>query len=452
MTAAVRRRRAGTGARHAPSEPRRAAFLVLRDVRSGAFADRAAERRFAQLDRRDRSLATELAYGCVRLRARLDHELAHFVDRRLDGVEPEVHDWLRLGLYQLRELRVPAHAAVDEAVRGVRRSVGARATGFVNGVLRSAGRHRDRSALFPSPDEDPVGHFTTFGSHPRWLVERWLDRWGPERVARLVELDNTPPPVTLRILEGDAAEAIEEIDGAGGRLRPLEAWPRCVELESGDPREVLRDVPSVVQDPAASAVVDYVGPPEPGPALDACSAPGGKAMGLVFLGSEGRPFVAGDASTARLADVRSAARRTGAPVALVAMDGRRAAVSGLRTLLLDVPCTGTGTLRRRPDARWRATPGRLEALVRRQRELLDACADRVAPGGLLVYATCSLEPEENEEQVKAFLERRPDYRREPPPSTDDVPGDVLRPDGTLEVLPWTHGTDGSYAVRMRRST
>lgn len=186
--------------------------------------------------------------------------------------------------------------------------------------------------------------------------------------------------------------------------------------------------------------------------MDACAAPGGKALALARLSPRARPFVAADVSRDRLRRVAAAADRAGVEVAPVAMDGRTPAVESAATALLDVPCTGTGTLRRRPDARWRLGPARLEDVVRLQRELLDGCAEIVEPGGLLVYATCSLEPEENEVQVDAFLGRHPDFEREAAGPDVALPDDAVDREGDLRVLPWHHGTDGSYAARLRRRT
>jgi 16S rRNA (cytosine967-C5)-methyltransferase len=420
-------------------------------VAGGARADDAADRRFAQLSGRDRRFATELAYGAVRLRARLDHELEHFVDRPLGRVEGGALDWLRLGLYQLRELRVPDHAALDESVEGARATVGSRVTGFVNAVLRAAARRDDRRELFPSLDADPVGHLTTWGSHPGWLVRRWLDRWDPATVARLVELDNRPPDVTLRILDGDVGEALERGREAGAALDRLDPWANSVVLADGDPAPVLERTAAVVQDPAASAVVDYVGRPPAGPVLDACAAPGGKAVALAHGRGGSAPFVAADADRGRLRRVRASADRTGTALQCVTTDARRPAVDSAGLVLVDAPCTGTGTLRRRPDARWRLGEGRLEGALRLQREILDGCAGVVEPGGFLVYATCSLEPEENEEQVDAFLRRHPGFERAGPGRPGTLPAGVLDDRGDLRVAPWRHGTDGAYAARLRRT-
>ena len=414
---------------------RRGALEVLRDVAAGAYADRAATRRFRALDARDRGLAQELAYGAIRLRGRLDVELSRFSNRPLERLEPAVLAALRLGLYQLRETRIPAHAAVDATLEASGSSVSTGARGLINAVLRRAAREGRAPELFPAFEVDPIGHLSTWGSHPEWLIRRWLERHSLASVRRLVELDNEPPPVTFRLLEGSS----------GGRplpagLAPYPDRPGMATLAEGAPADAIRGGSVIAQDPAASAVVDYVSPGLEGPLLDACAAPGGKTAGLWFA-SAVRPIIAADVNPGRLERVRVLARDTGAAPWLVAMDGRRPAIRSVRTVLLDAPCSGTGVLRRRPDARWRLRPGRIEALVDLQRELLAAVADLLPAGGLLVYATCSLEPEENEEQVVRFLAARPEFER-------DVAGPA---DGVdLQVWPWESGSDGAYASRLRK--
>lgn len=436
-----------------PTGARLAAHAILEDVEDGAYADRSAERRLASLAGRERRFAMELAFGCIRLRGRLDAELATLVHRPLGTLEPSVRAWLRLGLYQLREMRVPSHAAVDEAVAGARLAAGRGAGGLVNAVLRAAAAGPPADGVFPDPGKDPLGHLTSYGSHPEWLVRRWLDRWGFETAARLVEHDNRPPPVVLRLLDdrqtcADAARAVED---AGARLRPVLGWPRSCELVEGEPGETLAHLDAVIQDPAASAVVDYAGPDLEGPVLEACAAPGTKTLVLARVARNARPLVAADVSPARLTLAAEGASRAGVDALLVAMDARRPAVARSRTVLLDAPCTGTGVLRRRPDARWRLDAARLASLVELQRDLLDACAGLVDAGGLLVYSTCSLEPEENARQVTGFLERHPDFEREEPADPPPWIAAATEADGDLLVTPWLHGTDGAYAARLRRA-
>ena len=433
--------------------PRIAAFRILEDVEQGAYADRAAKRRLAGLPPLERSLALELAYGAIRLRARLDVELLHLVDRPLERLDRAVLLWLRLGLYQLRETRVPDHAAVHETIEGFRSTQGPRATGFVNAVLRSAVRLGDeeRAALFPSLEADPISHLATYGSHPEWLVRRWLERWPTETVVRLVELDNRPARVTLRTLgdEGGRWEA-ERRAAADARLEAIAGFPGCWELADGDPTDLLAALPAVVQDPAASAVVEYIGPLGAGLSVDVCAAPGGKCIALAAARKAGS-LVAADRGRERLMRVVETARARDVDLLALVADGRKPPFRAARNVLLDAPCSGTGVLRRRADARWRVGPGRLAALVKLQRELLDAAAELVEPGGTLVYATCSLEPEENEGQVSDFLSRQAHFSRCPAPRRPAIPADALGVDGELRVLPWQRETDGSYAVRLRRA-
>lgn len=430
------------------TDPRLAAFHVLCDVEGGVFASHAAARRLAGLQTADRGLALELAYGAIRLRSRLDAELAFLTDRPLERLEARVLQWLRLGLYQVRETRVPDHAAVHESVRGVKRTVGPRASGLVNAVLRRAVREGVQPGAFPDPDRDPEGYLSTWGSHPRWLVRRWLTRWPLATVRHLVENDNRAPPVTVRILDAPVSEGeITPVEGV--RLVAEAGWRSMFRLEEGQPDTVVRSLPAVVQDPAAAAVVDYVGDRFAGPVVDACAAPGGKAIGLAWRLPGAQPFVAADVSGRRLELLREPIGRLGLDVCLLQADARAPAVGRARTIVLDAPCTGTGVLRRRPDARWRVDQARLDSLVELQRELLDAAAARLEPGGLLVYATCSLEREENEAQVDAFLSRHGEYRREAPDPAWVREG-ATDASGDLRILPWMWGTDGAFASRLRR--
>jgi 16S rRNA (cytosine967-C5)-methyltransferase len=224
--------------------------------------------------------------------------------------------------------------------------------------------------------------------------------------------------------------------------------PDAVRLSSGGVLEALAAVPSVVQDPAAGLVVRYAAVPPGARVADLCAAPGGKALALAETAGY---LAAADLGFGRLARLRENLRRLeGLPVGLVVADARQPPFRPVDAVLIDVPCTGTGTFRRHPDGRWRLGPEDLESLVRLQREILEAAASVVRPGGLLIYSTCSLEPEENEEQVDAFLNEHPEFELEPP-----APG-VLDPalldvGGRLVVLPQEVGVDGAFAARLRRS-
>ncbi len=437
--------RASYRTRHRPHHlnPRAAAHRILAQVRTGRFSDRAAAGILPDVDPADRGLALDLAYGCLRLRARLDTWIQAFTDRPVPRIDPDLLDWLRIGAYQLKELRVPDHAAVGETVRWARATMDQGRAGYINAVLRALAVG-DRADPFPSRDTEPLAYLSTWGSHPEWLVGRWLERWGIHEVTRLVKHDNLPPDVVVRMLDDRPPGPL-----AGGvELEPVTGWPRSFRLAKGSPAAVLTSLRAVIQDPAASAVVDYVGPNPVEPVLDVCAAPGTKAVGLAAEYDVGVEAL--DISRRRLKLVREPARRLGLPVHVVAADARRPPAADVGTLLADVPCMGTGVLRRRADARWRLDEARLAELVVLQSEILDACAEVVRPGGLLVYSTCSLESDENEDQVEAFINRHPEYEREPLEQVK-APDGCVTSRGDLFVRPWITGTDGAYAARLRRA-
>jgi 16S rRNA (cytosine967-C5)-methyltransferase len=419
---------------------------VLRAVRGGELVDRAFQRRIEQVPARDRGWTQELVYGTLRLRGRIDHLLQPHVRRGLGSLDPDVHDILRLGVYQLLEMRsVPVYAAVSQAVELSRAAGAQRASGLVNGVLQSLVRSGAERARFPTLERDPVAHLTTWGSHPRWLVERWLAAFGVEVATRIVELNNERPDLYIRPIGLTAAEARARLEALGVQTEPVPLAPDALRISGDATVTAALAVPAVVQDPAAGLVVRYADVPAGATVLDVCAAPGGKALGLAGPAAY---VAAADLSHGRLQRVVENAERTGVRVGCVVADARQPPFGAADVVLVDVPCTGTGTLRRHPDGRWRLGPGDLDALVLLQREILEAVAPLVRPGGLLVYSTCSLEREENEDQVEWFHGRFPQFVMAP---TAAVAPELLDARGRLRILPPTLGADGAFAARMRRS-
>ncbi|MEX2583998.1 MAG: transcription antitermination factor NusB [Gemmatimonadota bacterium] len=431
----------------AVTDTRRAAFDTLSRIRDGDLADRALARSAEGLDSRDHAWLLELVYGTLRLRGRLDFVLASFVRSGLDSLDPPVLDVLRLGAYQILEMgSVPAYAAVSQSVELVRDAGAGRAAGLVNGVLQSV-RRGAASVEFPPFESDPVGHLVSWGSHPRWLVERWVSRWDPAEARRLVELNNERPALYLRPVGVSTEQALASLGRGDIEAEPVAGFPDSVRvLGSGTPLEALAAVPAVVQDPAAAMVVRYAEVLDGATVLDMAAAPGGKSTGLTDRAGY---VVAADLSIGRLRRVRANVTRAGVSdrVGLVVADGRAPPFAGVDAVLLDAPCTGTGTLRRHPDGRWRISEDDLLALAVLQRDLLESAATVVRPGGHLVYATCSIEPEENEEQIAGFLSRHPEYDIAAPDAPLD--GTMVR-DGLLSLLPQRHGVDGAFAARMVR--
>ena len=347
---------------------------------------------------------------------------------------------------------VPEYAAVSQAVDLAHSKGGRGVAGFANAVLRGIARDGGGLENFPAPETHPVEFLSTWGSHPRWLVERWLTRWSSADVRKLVEANNGVPPISLRCLWDTPEEAVEALKARQIDAGVVGSGTGCVTIHGhASLEEAMRVVPAVVQDPAAALVVSYIDPNPDARIADLCAAPGGKTLALA---ARGNLVLAADLSIERLRLVRENLNRVREQggrrvrVSTVQADALAPPVSRPDMLLLDVPCTGTGTLRRNPDIRWRLTPDRLDEMVALQGRLLDVCADVVPSGGVLVYATCSLEPEENEEQIEAFMARRPEFHMDP---GEGVNGEFLNDQDYLYVMPQAFGFDGAFAARLRKA-
>ena len=425
------------------SPARRAALRVLRDaVRGGGtLADALGARDLEGLDERDRAFAHELVLGVLRRRGWLDHVLASLVERPLDRVSPPVRDVLRLGAYQLLFLRVAEHAAVSESV-DLARAVEPRAGGFVNAVLRRL--QRDGAPAAPDPATDPRGWLVTAGSLPAWLADRWLGRLGPERAVTRARALVEAPPVHFR-LNPRVADAAARLEAAGVRSEPA-AVPGALALLDGRLAPLAAEGVVYAQDQGSQLVGRLAA--ADGRVLDACAAPGGKSLLLADLGAGRTRVIAAEVSLRRVRTLERLRARWGAgEVRVLAADARRPPFrTAFDAVLLDAPCTGLGTLARHPDVRWRLAPGDIERQARRQAELVAALAPLVRPGGRLVYATCSVEPEENEGVVAPFLAAHPDFSPEPLPGW----AEAFAEGPFVRMEPARHGGDAFFAASLRR--
>jgi 16S rRNA (cytosine967-C5)-methyltransferase len=464
-------------------KPREIAVRVLRQRRAGGkFIEDLLETALngAQLLPADRGLCQEIVYGIVRWQATLDWLIA----RKTDGREqkPAVQNLLRLGLYQIFRLdRIPDHAAVNETVELAKRNGFGTQAGFINAVLR--GYLREADATKKLLDEIKITQPALGWSHPEWLVARWQKRWGAERTARLLEWNNTPPKTfarvnALKFRRGEFHESQISVENSGRRVTPpsefkdagdlLTRWRDegveydfvrrdwleenlVFELKSHPPLSSLasfRDGWFYIQDPGTLLAVCKLGPQPGETTLDFCAAPGGKTTFIAQLMNNQGRVVAQDVSDERLKWIQENCARLGVTCvetqraagilpAEQTKDGTAGGTPAARfdRILVDAPCSNTGVMRRRVDLRWRIQPAEIERLRTAQLDLLQQAATQVKPGGVMVYSTCSLEPEENQEVVKQFLSDHADFKLE----------------SERELLPFVDNVDGAYVARLKHA-
>ncbi|HET9426705.1 MAG TPA: 16S rRNA (cytosine(967)-C(5))-methyltransferase RsmB [Gemmatimonadaceae bacterium] len=426
------------------------AAQICGDLRAGELLDAAFDRRTSRFDARDRRWTRELVYGSLRKRSILDAHLQARVKGGLGRIDADLVDLLRLGTYQLLMMgSVPAYAAIGQTVELAKRRHGIGASKLVNAVLRRLDRDREQLAL-PVTD-DPVEAMALEQSHPQWLVARWAARWGLEETRRLLVANNFEAPLIARPVHvvREQLEASLEESGVHVEDAPLlrDSLVLAGPVASLAELSAFRKGQFHLQDPASTLVTIYAAIAPGSTVADVCAAPGGKAIELARTAGA---VYASDLSYARLKRVHENIERLElSNIFPFVADARFAATRDVDAVLLDAPCTGTGTFRRHPDARWRLKPSDLAVSESLQRTLIRAVAQRVKVGGLLIYSTCSVETEENDAIVEGFLRENPAWRLEPP-AAGVVPTTVMD-GGYLRVLPQTHGADGAFAARLRRT-
>jgi 16S rRNA (cytosine967-C5)-methyltransferase len=441
---------------------RRAAFdILLRVERGGAYASVLLERHESrQDDPREAALLHELVLGVLRRRAVLDELVARVSDRAPDRIDHEVRIALRIGAYGLFFLqRVPDFAAVDTAVELIKTGPSRGAASFANAVLRTLAR-QGPVLLPPPPEEGDVEGLARYHSHPPWWVGRLVKRVGWVRASAMLQRNNEPSPTVLRANlrrttpDQLAARLLQE----GIVTKPACFVPDALRVVSGPVGRsaALAEGAAWVQDEAAQLVTWMFERPLGPWVADLCAAPGGKTMQLAeWLGERGT-VVATDRHPGRLRRLSANVRRVGAgervvPVRADMASGPAPLRGPFDQVLLDAPCSGSGTLGRRPEIRWRLREEDLKLLASRQESLLAAAAELLAPGGSLVYSVCSIEPEEGEDVVARFLDRHRGFRRsDPRPALPAIAHGLVHADGSLRTSPAKEGLDGFYAVLLTR--
>jgi 16S rRNA (cytosine967-C5)-methyltransferase len=422
-------------------------------------------------DDRDRALATDIATGVQRWRAAIDHLIVAFAKRPVERLDPEVLEILRLSVYQLIHLaRVPASAVVDDAVNLTKRAGKKSASGFVNAVLRTVSRKRASLPLPPRPADpftrdEALDYLSITLSHPRWLADRWYDRLGFADAEAWCAFNNAPAPLTLRVnrIRTTPGEFAGRLAADGVRVRAARFAPDARIVEEGQPlRRPGADSGLFVVQDEASQLVALAANARPGMrVLDACASPGGKTsamavdMDLARPGqdSKGGLLVACDVRDRRMTLLQQTLAATGAAARLVQANLLRPLpfTRPFDLVVVDAPCSGLGTLRRDPDIRWKRREQDLVALAAAELTMLQRAADAVAPGGRLMYATCSSEPEENEAVADAFLATTPGFApadlRAVAPA---LPPDLVDERGHLRTTPHRHQLEAFFAAAFVR--
>jgi 16S rRNA (cytosine967-C5)-methyltransferase len=469
--------------------PRQLAFLALQEIqRRGVFTDIALDRvlRNAQLSNTDRALVTDLVYGCVRRQRTLDALINQLGKKKAHQQPPGFRTILHIGLYQLRyQERIPASAAVNTTVDLAKANGFKGLAGVANGLLRQYERLAtatpiSNSAITPEQENpkphdplqlpiDPVERLGVLHSFPNWTIEMWLEQLGIDETEQLCQWLNQTPTIDLRVnpLRASIEEVEAALQSAGIDVRRVPQLPQALRVVGGTGS--IQQLPGfsegwwTVQDSSAQLVSHLLDPQAGEVVIDACAAPGGKTTHIAELMGDRGTIWACDARASRLKKLQENAQRLQLKSIQICVGDSRdvsqftsfsdrdrgvsVLLPAADRILLDVPCSGLGTLHRRPDIRWHVTPATVLELSVLQKELLAQAATWSKPDGVLVYATCTLHPQENEGVILPFLESHPDWKIEPPPPNSPL-SVFSTPQGWLKVWPHRYQMDGFFMVRL----
>ncbi|MHC5613004.1 MAG: 16S rRNA (cytosine(967)-C(5))-methyltransferase [Nostoc sp.] len=443
---------------------RQLAFIALRDVHKGAYADVALDRVLQKVNLADcdRRLLTELIYGSVRRQRTLDTLIDQLAKKKSDQQPQDLRTILHLGFYQLRyQERIPASAAVNTTVQLAKENGFSGLTGFVNGLLRQYIRLVEKIKTDPLQlPENPVERLGILHSFPDWIIQVWLEQLGLAETEQLCEWMNQSPTIDLRI--NPLCTSIEEVEAAlqsaGILVRRISHLPQALRLigSAGSIQKLpgFKEGWWTVQDSSAQ-LVGHLLDPQPGEVvIDACAAPGGKTTHIAELMADKGKIWACDRTPSRLRKLQENSQRLNLQsIQLCTGDSRHFSQfkNTADRVLLDAPCSGLGTMHRHADARWRQTPESVRELSVLQKELITHTSTFVKHGGVLVYATCTLHPAENEQVISAFLAESPDWQIESPKGLAFADSAYSTPQGWFKVWPHRQDMDGFFMVRLRKT-
>lgn len=430
--------------------------ILNRIERTDAYLDKLLdhEMKNSELNGPDKALLYEIVHGVTRWMGRLDWILNGFYKGQFSKAIPNLKNGLRVALYQILFLdRIPDHAAVNEAVEFVKKLQGQKSADLTNAILRNI--IRSKSAIrYPDPNEDLIGYLSAYFSHPSWMVKRYVERFGAEETEKLLIANNEKPYLTLRInaIKTTESEFKSLVDSVNLKYKPGKFLNEFVQLQN------LTNITAWdyytkgyfnIQDESAGLACRLLGV-EPGMrVLDICAAPGGKTAYLASLMNNVGEIVALDKYEARLKLLKANNVRLGLTcVTTVESDALDYNSEPFDRVLADVPCSGTGTLSKKPDIKWKRDIFDLKKMTASQIKLLEKAASLVKPGGAVVYSTCSIEPEENFEIVKQFLNKHPNFKLES--AKEKFNDEVIDENGCIQTLPQRHQMDGAFAAKLVR--
>ncbi|RCW50034.1 16S rRNA (cytosine(967)-C(5))-methyltransferase RsmB [Paenibacillus prosopidis] len=466
----------GGKAAHVGQAPRKvksprelAVDTLVKVAQTGAYSNLQLNRTLqeAQLQRADAGLVTELVYGTIQRQATLDYWLSRFVSKGLHKLEPWVHQLLRMSAYQLLYLdRIPAHAAVNEAVTIAKKRGHSGISGMVNGVLRSIDRSRAELQASGITNADPIVQIALRHSYPEWLVSKWVNVYGEEMAEAICAAGNEQPHASIRAntLRGSREALIELLNSTGYEAEPSDVAPAGITVSRGGnlaDTDGFREGLWTVQDESSMLVAEVVAPKAGMQVLDCCAAPGGKSTHLAeLMGGKGKVWANDLHAHKRDLIVTQTERLKLRNVEAITEDAlklsERFKPQSMDAVLLDAPCSGFGVIRRKPEIKWTKTAGDVSEIAGLQHRLLNAVCDLVRPGGTLVYSTCTIEQDENEQQVARFLQEHPEFELDS--NWPQVIVDQLKKVGAIgehfngqaQLLPQHFDSDGFFIARMVR--
>lgn len=449
-----------------PNARNSALETLIEILEDGAHANIAVNKRLSQFPLKgpERGLFTELVYGVTRTRNTLDWVLAKFLKKDLESFTPQIRNILRLGTYQLLYLdKIPAHAAINESVEQAKIYGHKGVAGLVNGVLRNLLRQKD-GITFPSIESDPVKHISLKYSHPEWLVSRWIEEFGTDSTITLCQYNNSPANLAIRVntLKTTREELYQNFLARGLKVIKSTIIPEGIIFEEWPGLENMPEFADglfLMQDEGSMLVAHVLNPLNNTTIVDACAAPGTKTTHLAqLIGDEGK-VLAFDIHPHKLKLIEDNCKRLGIRSVEINLGDARELANHVQEkvdfVLVDAPCSGLGVLGRRADARWRKTPELLNELPLLQIDILKGASKILSPDGVLVYSTCSIAREENQEVIVKFLADNDDFYLESIighlPFTLNKEEDIQRAkEGMLQFLPQEHGIDGFFVARLRK--